>query len=87
MPAWDSQKETPVKHIIFGMLIAIGIPAALIGCGSLDSGDSKQDESIKVEETTQALCGDDCVSCVEHDDGDTTCCVWVGGKFQGCETF
>jgi hypothetical protein len=33
-----------------------------------------------------AYCGEDCVSCVEHDDGGITCCAWSGGRFLGCET-
>jgi hypothetical protein len=34
----------------------------------------------------EELCGDDCVSCVEHADGGITCCVWEGGKWLGCIT-
>jgi hypothetical protein len=31
-------------------------------------------------------CGDNCNSCVRHDDGGITCCTWVDGEFQGCAT-
>ena len=31
-------------------------------------------------------CGETCTSCVEHDDGGITCCYWVNGHFQGCDT-
>lgn len=77
------------RHAIFCMFVALGAAVGLVGCGTLNEGDSKHDESINVEEQQSPLetdeCGDTCTSCSHHGDK-TTCCFWVDGVFGGCAT-
>jgi hypothetical protein len=55
-----------MKHAILRMFIALSAAAGLIGCGSLDDGDSKHDAPVNVEEKQSPLetdnCDDSCVS-------------------------